>query len=163
MIYYPGSTIGNFDPDKAANFLKNVSTLGGKKNGLLIGIDLKKKAEIIEKAYNDKKGVTAEFNLNILKNINYTLGANFDLEKWQHKAFYNKDEGRIEMHLISLENQVVSLNGTDISFRKNETIHTENSYKFSVEQFEDLIKGFYTLKNCWTDRSKKFAVCYFES
>ncbi|MGI9553803.1 MAG: L-histidine N(alpha)-methyltransferase [Thermodesulfobacteriota bacterium] len=163
VLYYPGSTIGNFDPDKAVKFLKNLSKHFGKKSGLLIGFDLKKDSSIIERAYNDGQGVTASFNLNILNNINNTLGADFDLDKWKHKAFYNKDKGRIEMHLMSLEDQEVRLNGTNINFRKNETIHTENSYKFSVEEFEGLVGNFYSLKNYWTDSSENFAVCFFET
>ena len=163
VSYYPGSTIGNFDPDKAVEFLKNISTLCGKKSGLLIGIDLKKDATIIENAYNDRRGVTARFNLNILNNINNTLDADFDLSKWQHKAFYNESEGRIEMHLKSLEDQFVRLNGTNIEFRKDETIHTENSYKYSVKEFESLIDEFYKLKNYWTDKLENFAVCFFEA
>ncbi|MGI9533697.1 MAG: L-histidine N(alpha)-methyltransferase, partial [Thermodesulfobacteriota bacterium] len=163
VLYYPGSTIGNFDPDKAVKFLKNLSIHFGRQSGLLIGFDLKKDSAIIEKAYNDRKGVTANFNLNILNNINNTLDADFDLDKWQHKAFYNKNKGRIEMHLMSLEDQEVRLNGTNINFRKNETIHTENSYKFSVEEFETLIGDFYSLKNYWTDNSENFAVCFFEA
>ena len=163
VSYYPGSTIGNFDPEKAGEFLKNISTLCGKQSGLLIGIDLKKDPEIIEKAYNDRKGVTAEFNLNILKNINSSLEADFDISKWQHKAFYNEGKGRMEMHLKSLEDQQVKVNGTNINFRKNETIHTENSYKYSVEEFESLIGGFYDLKFYWTDNLRNFAVCFFEA
>jgi len=162
VSYYPGSTIGNFDPEKAVEFLKNISIFCGSGSGLLIGIDLKKDSDVIENAYNDKKGITASFNLNILNNINETIGTNFDTEKWQHNAFYNDELGRIEMHLKSLEEQVVSVNGADISFKKNETIHTENSYKYTVSEFKSLIEEFYILKNYWTDNSEKFAVCYFE-
>ena len=163
VSYYPGSTIGNFDPEKAGEFLENISTLSGNQGGLLIGIDLKKDPAIIEKAYNDGKGVTAQFNLNILNNINDSLGADFDLNKWQHKAFYNDSKGRLEMHLKSLEDQLVRVNGTNIRFRKDETIHTENSYKYSIEEFKALIDDFYNLKSYWTDSSRNFAVCYFET
>ena len=162
VSYYPGSTIGNFDPEKAVEFLKNISEFCGSGSGLLIGIDLKKDTDIIEKAYSDKKGLTAQFNLNILKNINNSFGSDFDTDKWQHRAFYNDELGRIEMHLKSLVDQVVRVNGTDIYFRKHETIHTENSYKFTVEEFESLIGEFYSLENYWTDNVGKFAVCYFE-
>ena len=163
VCYYPGSTVGNFIPGKAAEFLKNIAVLCGKKSGLLIGIDLKKNRAVIEKAYNDKKGITAKFNLNILDNVNNSLHTDFDLSKWQHEAFYNENKGRVEMHLKSLEDQFVRVNGTAIKFKKYETIHTENSYKFSIEEFEELINGFYTLKNYWTDNSQKFAVCFFEA
>ena len=163
VAYYPGSTIGNFTKDQAGNFLKNISELCGKGSGLLIGIDLKKESEVLEKAYNDGKGVTAEFNLNILKNMNSTYGTNFKINKWKHIAFYNEEHGRVEMHLQSLEEQSVRVNGTSITFKKDETIHTENSYKYSIEEFEGLIKEFYSLQNVWSDPGNKFAVCYFEA
>lgn len=163
VAYYPGSTIGNFTKDQARKFLKNISALCGPKSVLLIGIDLKKESEILEKAYNDGKGVTAEFNLNILKNMNSTFGTNFEINKWKHIAFYNEEHGRVEMHLQSLEEQSVRLNGTSITFKKDETIHTENSYKYSIEEFKDMIEPFYSLKNVWSDPGNKFAVCYFEA
>lgn len=163
VCYYPGSTIGNFLPEQCVEFLKNIASLCGRKSGLLIGFDLKKDKATVEKAYNDKKGLTARFNLNILSNLNEVLSTDFDLNKWQHSAFYNEGKGRVEMHLKSTENQTVRLNGTAVSFRKHETIHTENSYKFSVEEFEKLIEDIYTLKNHWTDDLKRFAVCFFEA
>lgn len=163
ICYYPGSTIGNFVPEKSVEFLKNIATLCGRKSGLLIGIDLKKNKTTIEKAYNDEKGLTAKFNLNILNNLNNILNTDFNLNNWKHEAFYNEDKGRLEMHLKSLQNQFVELNGTAFKFKKGETIHTENSYKFSIEEFEKLIDDFYTLKNYWTDQSQKFAVCFFEA
>jgi len=163
VCYYPGATVGNFLPEKCVEFLKNIASLCGKKSGLLIGIDLKKDKATIEKAYNDKKGLTAEFNLNILNNLNDVLDTDFNLNKWKHKAFYNEDKGRIEMHLRSTENQTVTLNGTTIRFKKDETIHTENSYKFSIKEFQKLIEDLYILKNYWTDGMKRFAVCFFEA
>lgn len=163
VAYYPGSTIGNFTKEQAGKFLKNISGLCGPKSGLLIGFDLKKESEILEKAYNDGKGITAEFNLNILKNINANFGTNFEINKWKHIAFYNEKQGRVEMHLKSLEDQSVRLNGTSISFKKDETIHTENSYKYSIEEFKEMIEDFYSLKNVWSDPGNKFAVCYFEA
>ena len=163
VAYYPVSTIGNFTKEQAGRFLENIAGLCGKGSGLLIGVDLKKDTEVLEKAYNDRKGITAEFNLNILKNMNSSFGTNFEIDKWRHIAFYNEDKGRVEMHLQSIEEQSVRLNGTSISFKKDETIHTENSYKYSIEEFEDLIKDFYSLKNVWSDPGNKFAVCYFEA
>lgn len=163
VAYYPGSTIGNFTREQAQNFLRNIAELCGEKSGLLIGIDLKKQPEILEKAYNDTKGITAEFNLNILKNMNSTYGTNFEINKWKHIAFYNEEKGRIEMHLQSLEEQSVRVNGASILFEKDETIHTENSYKYSIEEFEEMIEDFYSLKNVWSDPEYKFAVCYFEA
>ena len=163
VAYYPGSTIGNFDPEQAVKFLKNMYDLCGPGSGLLIGIDLKKDRAILEKAYNDNKGITAKFNLNILQNMNTTFGSDFETEKWKHVAFYNEELGRIEMHLQSLEDQTVRLNGTSILFEKDERIHTENSYKYSVEEFGGLIQDFYGLKKIWSDQNKKFAVCYFKA
>jgi len=163
VAYYPGSTIGNFTKEHACKFLKNISGDCGKGSGLLIGIDLKKESEVLEKAYNDGKGVTAEFNLNILKNMNSNFGTNFEINKWKHIAFYNEEHGRVEMHLQSLEDQSVRVNGTSITFKKDETIHTENSYKYSIEEFEEMIEDFYSLKNVWSDPDNKFAVCYFEA
>jgi len=163
VAYYPGSTIGNFTREQAQYFLKNIAGLCGIKSGLLIGIDLKKESKILEKAYNDGKGITAKFNLNILKNMNNSFGTNFEINKWKHIAFYNEEHGRVEMHLQSLEEQSVRVNGTSILFKKDETIHTENSYKYSIEEFEEMIDAFYSLKNVWSDPGNKFAVCYFEA
>lgn len=161
VVYYPGSTIGNFDPERAANFLKRISELCSKESGLLIGIDLKKDKVVLERAYNDQSGLTEKFNLNILRNLNYMLDSNFDLKKWEHNAFYNEDMGRIEMHLVSTEEHKISVNGKTFHFEKGETIHTENSYKFTVEEFESLIKSFYKLKKVWKDSKNRFALCYF--
>ncbi len=163
VAYYPGSTIGNFTREQSQYFLKNIAELCGIKSGLLIGIDLKKESKILEKAYNDGKGITAQFNLNILKNMNSSFGTNFEINKWKHIAFYNEEHGRVEMHLQSLEEQSVRVNGTSILFKKDETIHTENSYKYSIEEFEEMIDAFYSLKNVWSDPGNKFAVCYFEA
>ncbi len=163
VVYYPGSTIGNFTKKQARSFLKQIAGLCGKNSGLLIGIDLKKESEVLERAYNDGKGVTAEFNLNILKNMNSSFGTNFEINKWKHIAFYNEEHGRVEMHLQSLEEQSVRVNGTSISFKKDETIHTENSYKYSIDEFKEMIASFYSLENIWSDPENKFAVCYFEA
>lgn len=159
-VYYPGSTIGNFEPGKARKFLKRIAEMCGKGSGLLIGFDLKKDPVVLERAYNDKSGVTAEFNLNILSNLNNTLGTNFDLDNWAHMAFYNAEQGRIEMHLKSLKDQKVKLDGRVISFRKNETIHTENSYKYSLEDFSSMVDNFYSIKKFWMDTGDKFCILY---
>lgn len=160
VAYYPGSTIGNFHPDKAGNFLNRIAETCKPGSGLLIGFDLKKDREVLERAYNDSSGITAEFNLNILRNLNNTLGTDFDLDKWSHIAFYNEKLGRIEMHLKSLEDQRVSLNGRVIEFRKNETIHTESSYKYSLEEFISLAEDFYTINKYWTDPLNKFCLAF---
>ena len=161
VVYYPGSTIGNFEPEYASKFLNRIANRLGKGGGLLIGIDLKKDKKILEDAYNDKKGVTAEFNLNILERLNRELDADFNIEEWQHLAFYNSDEGRIEMHLISLSDQTVHLNGSSIKFVKNETILTEYSYKYSVEDFQELMSDAYYLEKLWMDKENKFGILYF--
>lgn len=162
VIFFPGSTIGNFTPDEAQEFLFQSADLLQKGDGLLIGVDLKKDSEILNKAYNDSEGVTAEFNLNLLKRINRELDGNFDLEKFHHRAFYNESEGRVEMHLVSLDNQTVEVAGEQIEFKKGEMIHTENSYKYTVEEFENLISEKYSLKQTWLDSNDLFSFHYFE-
>jgi dimethylhistidine N-methyltransferase len=161
VVYYPGSTIGNFEPEYAAKFLNRIASLLERGNGLLIGIDLKKENKTLEDAYNDKKGVTADFNLNILRRLNRELGTDFNMDNWKHLAFYNSNEGRIEMHLDSLSDQIAHLNGSSITFAKNETILTEYSYKYSVEDFKDLMSDSYDLEKVWTDKENKFGVLYF--
>lgn len=162
VIFFPGSTIGNFTPDEAKDFLFQSADLLEEKGGLLIGVDLKKDPEILGKAYNDEEGVTADFNKNLLKRINRELDGNFDLDQFRHRAFYNEEEGRIEMYLVSLENQTVSVAGEQIEFKKGEMIHTENSYKYTVEEFEDLISEKYSWEKTWLDSDERFSVHYFE-
>ena len=162
VIYFPGSSIGNFHPEKGRDFMKRIAKMTGKGSIMLIGIDLKKKIEILERAYNDKSGVTAEFNLNILKHLNHLVGSNFDISEWRHKAFYNIDKSRIEMHLVSLCHQTVSINDSIFSFKEGETIHTENSYKYSEQDFEALLKDFCSLKNIWKDEKNQFGLFHFE-
>jgi len=162
VVYYPGSTIGNFEPDYASEFLNRIGKELEIGDGLLIGIDLKKDKRTIEAAYNDKKGITAEFNLNILERLNRELGTNFDLDNWAHSAFYNKEHGRIEMHLRSLREQKVRVNGSSITQLKDETILTEYSYKYSIEDFKQLISDSFNLEKIWTDRENKFGILYFE-
>lgn len=157
-VYYPGSTIGNFRPEEARSFLKNIAGLCGSKSSLLIGFDMKKDRATLEKAYNDSKGITAMFNLNILRNINNILNADFDLEQWSHLAYYNEQEGRIEMHLISLSDQKVNINGHEISFSKDESIHTENSYKYSLDEFLTLAADVYEPEKYWCDANNKFCI-----
>lgn len=162
VVYYPGSTIGNFEPDYASQFLKRIAKDLEKGDGLLIGIDLKKDLNILEDAYNDKKGVTAEFNLNILERLNRELDTNFDMDHWDHRAFYNPEHGRIEMHLESLAQQDVKVNGSVIYHEQGETILTEYSYKYSIEDFEKLISHSYKLVKVWSDEENKFGILYFD-
>ncbi len=161
VVYFPGSTIGNFDHDEAVAFLQRIAENGEPGDGLLLGADLKKDPAIIEAAYNDAAGVTAEFNLNMLRHLNRKLGTDFDLEGFEHEAVYNKDEGRIEMHLVSLADQRVRVNGEIIPFAEGETIWTESSYKYSREQIADLAsRAGFEVEKIWTDAEGLFSVQY---
>lgn len=160
VVYYPGSTIGNFSPDEAYEFLKRISRIAGPKSGLLIGVDLVKDENILNKAYNDKSGVTADFNLNILRRINREIGSDFNLDEWEHNAFYNCEENRIEMHLESRSDQLVKINGTRVKVTKGESILTEYSYKYTIEAFRELVSDFYEVKTVWTDRDSLFSMQY---
>lgn len=162
VIYFPGSTLGNFEPKDAIAFLHRLAELAGHGGGLLIGVDLQKDPRVIEAAYNDKAGVTAEFNLNLLKRFNRELGADFDLAQWKHRAIYNVDEGRIEMYLISQAEQGVRIHDRLLHFAKNEKILTEYSYKHTPEGFSALARqaGF-EFEQMWTDDARLFGVFYF--
>lgn len=150
--FFPGSTLGNFEPREAVKFLRQAGELLGHDSLFVIGVDLVKAPDVLSRAYNDAAGITAAFNLNLLTRINRELGANFDLSTFEHRAFYNGEQGRIEMHLVSTQRQEVHVNGTTIEFRAGETIHTENSYKYTIESFEALARagGWQPLKT-WTD------------
>ena len=156
VVYFPGSTIGNLTPDEAHAFL---SMSRGIATRMLVGVDLKKAPAVLHAAYNDAAGVTAAFNLNLLARINRELGADFDLRRWRHYAFYNPAEGRIEMHLVSMAAQRIALGRRRFDFAAGETIHTENSYKYSIEGFRQLAaKAGFTGANAWTDRRGLFAL-----
>ncbi len=161
VAYFPGSTIGNLTPEEAAVLLKNMAKTCGSGGGLLVGIDLIKDVERLEAAYNDGLGVTAEFNKNILRRMNRELDADFDLEKFDHFAFYNYGERRIESHLVSRADQSVRLGGEAFAFREGEAIHTENSHKYDIEDFSAFAAevGF-TAERVWTDAGWLFAVVY---
>ena len=135
LIYYPGSSIGNFSPDEAAMLLAQFKQLAGKKGQLLIGFDLKKDPVLLHRAYNDAAGITAAFNLNLLTRLNRELDADFEIDQFRHYAFYNPGAGRIEMHLASLSEQRVSVAGHTFTFAAGETLHTENSYKYWRDEF----------------------------
>lgn len=159
LAFYPGSSIGNFEPDEAREFLRGLHPLLGHDGMALLGVDLKKDPAILHAAYNDAAGVTAAFNLNLLARINRELGADFDLRRWRHYAFYNAALGRIEMHLVSMRAQAVALGEHRFRFAAGETIHTENSYKYSLDGFRELAAraGFSSAK-VWTDRRGLFAL-----
>lgn len=158
-VYFPGSTIGNLSSDEAVGLMQRLwnPCLRG---GFLVGVDLEKDIDILEAAYNDEAGVTAQFNLNILSRINRELDGGFDLRKFEHRAFYNRALHRIEMHLMSLERQCVEVAGVLIPFDAGETICTEYSHKYSLERFALLAEqaGF-VLERAWTDPQDWFAVC----
>ncbi len=157
--FFPGSTIGNFEPHEASTFLRNARPILGAGAVFIVGVDLVKDRAVLNAAYNDAQGVTAEFNLNLLARINRELGANFDLHSFEHHAFYNRERSRIEMHLASTRRQKVRLLGETIEFRAGETIHTENSYKYSPGSFQALARGSgWTVRAVWTDPQKYFAV-----
>jgi L-histidine Nalpha-methyltransferase len=139
--FFPGSTIGNFEPDEAARFLRHIGAVLGPGSLLVVGIDLVKDEATLNRAYNDAEGVTAKFNLNLLARINRELDADFDLAAFQHRAFFNRAFSRIEMHLLSTRRQQVHINGVTIDFSAGETIHTENSYKYTIESFRALARS----------------------
>ena len=138
LIYYPGSSIGNFSPDEATAVLTRFRQLAGDTSQLLIGFDLKKDPEQLHSAYNDAAGITAAFNLNLLERINRELGANFDLTRFRHYAFYNPQAGRIEMHLVSLAEQTVTVSNQLFHVGLGESLHTENSYKYRSDEFSGI-------------------------
>jgi dimethylhistidine N-methyltransferase len=160
-VYFPGSTIGNFMPDRAIELLWDVAKLCGAGGGLLIGIDLKKDPAKIEAAYNDALGVTDQFNLNLLRRINRELDGNFRLDQFQHGAVYNAELGRVEIDLVSRCNQRVVIAGRGFDFKSGEAIRTEYSHKYSVEEFAALAApSGLVLHHQWTDRDRNFAVLH---
>ena len=150
--FFPGSTIGNFEPHEACAFLRRAGGILGAGSVLVVGVDLEKSPDILYRAYNDAEGVTAKFNLNLLARINREIGANFDLAAFEHHAFYNTERHRIEMHLASTKRQKVRIGDTTVEFRAGETIHTENSYKYSIESFQAMARGSgWSPLKAWTD------------
>lgn len=158
MGFFPGSTLGNFSPPEALSFLQSAARLlrGG---GLLLGVDLVKDPALLHAAYNDSQGVTAAFNLNLLRRANAELDTDFDLDGFTHAAFYNAPLQRIEMHLVSRRAQTVTLRGERFSFAEGETIHTENSHKFTVDGLREIaVKAGFTPAAVWTDPDRLFSV-----
>jgi len=162
VAFFPGSTIGNFTPEEAEVFLGDIAYMVGSDGGLLIGVDLVKDPAVLNAAYNDAVGITAKFNLNLLNRINRELGADFNLEQFSHRAFFNEQESRIEMHLVSEIAQRVSISDCCFDFEADETIHTENSYKYSIDAFQAMaIRAGFNPVKVWTDTDKLFSVHYF--
>ena len=137
MAFFPGSSIGNFEPDAADDFLRGVAEVVGDGGCLVLGVDTKKDRDVLDRAYTDAGGITERFNRNLLSNINNVVGADFDPDGFRHRAVYNEDMGRIEMYLVSTRDQRVSVAGTEIAFEDGEALHTENSYKYAPEEFVD--------------------------
>ncbi|MGE5615474.1 MAG: L-histidine N(alpha)-methyltransferase [Bacillota bacterium] len=156
VVYFPGSTIGNLTPEEAHAFLAMSRDQAAR---MIVGVDLRKDANVLHAAYNDSRGVTAAFNMNLLKRINRELRGNFDLGSFAHYAFYNATLGRIEMHLVSLARQSVRVGRHRFRFDVGESIHTENSYKYSVEGFRALAEGAgFSTKKVWLDGRGLFAL-----
>ena len=160
VVYFPGSTIGNVDRPELVNFLRRIRDLCGRGGGFLVGMDLKKDRNTLEAAYNDSKGITAEFNLNILHHINKALNADFDLDNFRHYATYNEEEGRIEMYLISTCVQDVRIGRESIHFLTDEPLLTEISCKYGLREIGEMVRGLFHVQNIWTDVDEKFSVQY---
>lgn len=162
VVFFPGSSIGNFEPAAAENLLRGIARCVRPDGGLLIGFDLKKDVALLNAAYNDSAGVTARFNLNLLRRINAKAGGNFDLECFHHQAFYNELQGRIEMHLHSKIRQQVVVADEAFDFLDGESIHTESSYKYGIEEFQALAsRAGFEAGRCWRDRDSLFCLHYF--
>lgn len=161
LFFYPGSSIGNFSPEQAKVFLRGLHANAGDDGGLLIGVDLIKDGAVLDAAYDDAIGVTAAFNLNMLRHVNHLIGADFDVRQWRHLAFFNQEQSRIEMHLEAREALTVHWQGGERRFAQGERIHTEDSYKYTRQSFVGLLEqsGFATTR-VWTDPAGWFAVIH---
>ena len=161
VVYFPGSTIGNFTADEATQLLGNIGRLMGEAGGLLIGVDLRKDSDVLERAYNDARGVTAAFNKNLLTRLNRELAADFDLAGFQHRAIWDPTPGRIEMHLVSTRDQTAHIDGQRLEFTAGEHIRTEYSHKYTLEQFAGMATtAGLVVRKVWTDRASLFSVQY---
>jgi L-histidine Nalpha-methyltransferase len=161
LIFYPGSSIGNFDPTHAVALLSRMRSLVNDDGGVLIGFDLPKATHVLEPAYDDDQGVTARFNRNILAHVNRIIGSDFDLDLWKHCAFFNPHESRIEMHLEAVASATVRWPGGQRQFAARERIHTENSYKYPVERFVGMLAAAgFSQTRIWTDPQQWFAVVH---
>lgn len=161
VFFYPGSSIGNFSPEQASAFLRGLHASGGEDGGLLIGVDLVKDSAVLDAAYDDALGVTAAFNLNMLRHLNRIAGTDFDVAQWRHVAFFDAERSRIEMHLEARDDLTVRWDGGERRFARGERIHTEYSYKYTRQSFVGLLEraGFAT-SHVWTDPANWFAVIH---
>ena len=163
VVYFPGSTIGNFQPHEAQRLLDEIATMCDTGGGLVVGIDLQKDIATIEAAYNDRDGITAEFNLNLLVHINRELGADFDVKQFVHHAEYNHEFHRVEIYLRSTLDQLVTVGDQEYEFYNGEMVCTEYSYKYCITDFAKMAsQSGLVLRECWTDDEQLFAVLYFE-
>ncbi|MBA2683759.1 MAG: L-histidine N(alpha)-methyltransferase [Gemmatimonadaceae bacterium] len=164
VAFFPGSTIGNFHPMEAVAFLSRVRRVVGKDGALILGVDRRKGVAVLNAAYDDSAGVTAKFNLNMLKVLNHDVGARFDLDKFRHRAFFNSSASRVEMHLVSTEAQTVKVADELVDFEKGESIWTESSYKYDRARLEELVDtaGF-RIRKLWTNAKRQFWVVYLEA
>lgn len=161
LVYFPGSTIGNFEPEAAIELLRVMYREAGQGGCLLIGVDLRKEAAILEQAYDDSAGITAQFNLNMLRRLNREFAADFNLERFRHQATYNEEQGRIEMHLVSLNNQRVKIGGKSFGLNTGETICSEYSYKYTLPQFAEMAgEAGFAVRKVWTDPRGWFSLQY---
>ncbi len=161
VVYFPGSTIGNFDPPDVVRFLARMRELCAPGGALLIGVDLRKDGKVLEAAYDDAQGVTAEFNLNLLLRINRELGADFDLARYRHRAVWDPERGRVEMHLVSTAAQTAKVNGEAFDFAPGEAIHSESSYKYDLDDFAGLARqAGLAVRRVWLDEGRWFSVQY---
>ena len=159
VVFFPGSTIGNFEPEDARRFLSTLARVVGSDGAVLIGVDFQKPAEILNSAYNDPQGLTRDFNLNLLTRLNRELDGDFDLRRFRHRAFYNEAMERVEMHLVSIVAQTVHVAGTVITFAAGESIHTENSHKYTPADFLRLAQSAgFAGHQLWTDARGWFGV-----
>lgn len=162
VIYFPGSTIGNFRPEDARQFLNLMADEAGDDGGLLIGVDLKKDPKILLQAYNDDEGVTAEFSKNLLTHINRELNADFVLDCFRHEVCYDERKGRIEIYLRCIKDHQVTLGEYKFNFKEGECIHTENSYKYTLDSFAELASDYFVPRKIWKDEKEWFSIQYME-
>ncbi|MCP5459664.1 MAG: L-histidine N(alpha)-methyltransferase [Gammaproteobacteria bacterium] len=161
LAFFPGSSIGNFEPEQAVVLLRQLRKTLSPDGALLIGVDLKKDPRVLHAAYNDAQGITADFNRNLLWRIRNELDTDLEPESFEHQAFYNERQGRVEMHLLSSCTQSFKIEGRDFRFVAGETVHTENSYKYGIEEFQDLARqAGYRPEQVWTDEKQLFSVHY---
>lgn len=162
VVFYPGSTIGNFKLEKVEQFLKVIHDIVEEDGAFLIGADLQKDIFVLEDAYNDSKGITADFNKNLLVHLNREIGTQFDTDLFEHRAIWNEEKGRIEMHLFVIKSHSVMVGEEMIEFEKGESIHTENSHKYTLNSFSEMVSDWFEVKKVWTDEKDYFSLQYLE-